>query len=124
MTKKEIIRLRGNKCEECGLEAVWNGKPLTMQLHDHNKETAKLLCPNCHSQTDTYCGRATWKNEKARIEFIERRRQRMKENNPMHREELRQKLSRIFSDGSRKGDKNPMSRVNRERRKNESKIKS
>jgi 5-methylcytosine-specific restriction endonuclease McrA len=24
---------------------------------DHRLENLRLLCPNCHSQTDTYCGR-------------------------------------------------------------------
>ena len=24
---------------------------------DHRLENLRLLCPNCHSQTETYCGR-------------------------------------------------------------------
>lgn len=94
MTKKEIIKARGNKCEECGLGAEWNGKPLTIQLHDHGKETAKLLCPNCHSQTETYSGKAAWRNEAKRIEFYKRHSQRMTENNPMAIPSYREKLSR------------------------------
>lgn len=52
------------KCECCGLEN-WLGKPIVLQLHhiDGNKnnnklENLQLLCPNCHSQTDNYCGNA------------------------------------------------------------------
>jgi hypothetical protein len=93
MNKHHVIKLRGNKCEECGLDGVWRGKFLKMHLHDHRKETAKLLCPNCHSQTDDYCGKATWKNEEARLEFYKRTSDRMKKSNPMHNPSLRAKLS-------------------------------
>lgn len=93
MNKNDVIKLRGNKCEECGLLPEWNGKPLSFHLHDHRKETAKLLCPNCHSQTDDYGGKATWKNEEARIAFYERHSNRMKKDNPMFDASLRAKLS-------------------------------
>ena len=52
-----------NKCNECGI-SEWNGKDLVLHLdhingnsRDHRLENLRLLCPNCHSQTDTYCGR-------------------------------------------------------------------
>lgn len=52
------------KCSICGI-SEWLGKPLVLQLHhidDDNSnntlENLQLLCPNCHSQTDTYCGSA------------------------------------------------------------------
>ena len=42
----------------------WRGKPLNAQLHhkngdgaDNRLENVAFLCPNCHSQTDTYGGR-------------------------------------------------------------------
>ena len=51
-------------CEDCGIGNNWNGKKLNLHL-DHidgdklnnNLDNLKILCPNCHSQTDTYAGR-------------------------------------------------------------------
>lgn len=52
------------KCQLCGLEPFWNGKPLTLQIdhkngvwRDHRLENLRFLCPNCHTQTDTFCGK-------------------------------------------------------------------
>lgn len=51
------------KCYECGL-TEWRGKPLSLQLDhingvnkDHRIDNLRFLCPNCHSQTDTYAGK-------------------------------------------------------------------
>lgn len=56
--------LKENRCEICGL-TEWLEHPLIMQLHhidgdNTNNEISNLqiLCPNCHSQTDNYCGNA------------------------------------------------------------------
>lgn len=62
--KKRLIKegILKNKCSECGLENNWNGKPITMVLDhingkndDNRLENLRLLCPNCNSQTDTFC---------------------------------------------------------------------
>lgn len=58
------------ECYECGI-STWKGKKLSLQLdhingthNDHRIENLRLLCPNCHSQTETFCG----KNIKSDIE--------------------------------------------------------
>lgn len=64
--KRRIINegLLQLKCSECQLGPQWNNKPLSLQLDhingindDHRLENLRLLCPNCHSQTDTFAGR-------------------------------------------------------------------
>lgn len=64
--KKRILRdnLLENKCSECGQLPEWNGKPLTLQLDhingindDHRLENLRLLCPNCHTQTENFAGK-------------------------------------------------------------------
>ncbi len=55
--RKALIKLRGNKCEECGLGSIWNGKPLTLQVHGHKTNNPRVVCPNCHTQTDDWCGK-------------------------------------------------------------------
>lgn len=55
--------LKDQQCETCGL-SEWCGEPLALQLHHVNGDRAdnslanlQLLCPNCHSQTDTWGAR-------------------------------------------------------------------
>jgi 5-methylcytosine-specific restriction endonuclease McrA len=63
--KRRLLKegLKENRCEQCGI-ATWRGKPLSVQFHhvngdgqDNRLENIIFLCPNCHSQTDTYGGR-------------------------------------------------------------------
>lgn len=51
------------RCAECGI-SDWLGRSLSLELHhkngdgkDNRLENLTLLCPNCHSQTDTWGGR-------------------------------------------------------------------
>lgn len=64
--KKRMVRDLGIPpvCDGCDIGQEWNGKPLTLTLDhingvgdDNRIENLRLLCPNCHSQTDTFCGR-------------------------------------------------------------------
>lgn len=61
--KRFLIRKRGYRCENCKLE-TWLEQPIPLQLDhidgnsDNNiEENFRLLCPNCHSQTPTFCGK-------------------------------------------------------------------
>lgn len=54
----------GDTCSMCGTGKYWNNKALVLQLDhingirvDNRVENLRILCPNCHSQTDTFAGR-------------------------------------------------------------------
>ncbi len=59
---RRLVRLGWKyACVECGL-AEWRGRPISLQLdhlngvsNDNRLQNLRLLCPNCHSQTETYC---------------------------------------------------------------------
>ena len=57
------------ECSVCHVSS-WQGNNLALQLdhingknNDHRLENLRLLCPNCHSQTDTFAG----KNKRKRV---------------------------------------------------------
>ena len=61
--KKYLSNVRGYRCESCSI-SEWNNKTLALHLDhiDGNSDNnlpsnIRLLCPNCHSQTETFSGR-------------------------------------------------------------------
>lgn len=61
--KKVLLNIRPYMCEICKC-TEWMGSPIPLVVHhidgDHlNNEfdNLQLLCPNCHAQTDNYCGK-------------------------------------------------------------------
>ena len=64
------------ECYECKL-TDWNGKKISLQLdhingiyNDHRLENLRLLCPNCHSQTETFSGKNKKYKEKPKSTII------------------------------------------------------
>lgn len=93
------------RCEICGL-TQWNEKYISLQLHhingdrqDNNLLNLQILCPNCHSQTDNFSGKATSKIKKEQYKKQQKKRQ--KRNGtmscpPISRDDLKFKIKKQF----------------------------
>lgn len=65
-----LIRERGHICSVCK-NTEWNSKPIPLEI-DHingdatnnSPENVRLICPNCHAQTDTYKGKNMGKSKR------------------------------------------------------------
>jgi 5-methylcytosine-specific restriction endonuclease McrA len=58
--RRYILEKQEYKCADCGIDS-WCGKSITLELDHINgdstnntEDNLRMLCPNCHSQTDTY----------------------------------------------------------------------
>lgn len=68
--------LKENRCEGCGIDK-WLDEPLSVHLHrkngdgtDNRLENLQFLCPNCHSQTDTYGGRNGHRRREGHLRLV------------------------------------------------------
>lgn len=78
MLLKKLI-ISGKKeyqCDCCGI-SKWNGKPLRLQIDhingdsiDNREENISIVCPNCHSQTSTYCRGLKEKKKNTRYKSV------------------------------------------------------
>lgn len=67
------------QCDCCGL-SEWQNKPISLQLdhknginNDNRLENLRLLCPNCHSQTNTFCGKHLSKKHLTNNGFVDKK---------------------------------------------------
>lgn len=74
-TTKALIALRGQVCEHCGI-TTWLDQPINLEVHHKNGdrtnnslENLQLLCPNCHSYTNTFAKQKD-KRIKSEEEFV------------------------------------------------------
>lgn len=70
--KKRLVKfgILKYECAKCKNNGIWENKKLTLQLehkngisNDNRIENLEFLCPNCHSQTDTFAGRSLNKHK-------------------------------------------------------------
>lgn len=71
-----LVRRDGNRCMASGCtvtSGIWNGKPIRLQVDhidgnagNHSQNNLRLLCANCHSQTDTFSARNKGNGRKSR----------------------------------------------------------
>jgi Zn finger protein HypA/HybF involved in hydrogenase expression len=68
--RNTVILEQENKCLHCA-NSEWMGKPLKLQVdhidgnnRNNVRENLRALCPNCHSNTDTFCGKNINKGSK------------------------------------------------------------
>lgn len=83
--RRYLQQTRGDKCAMCPATSMWNNNPLTLHVDhidgDSNNNwpaNLRLLCPNCHSQTDNF-GSKNVRSEGKRKEYYDRWR---RENKP------------------------------------------
>lgn len=75
LIKFEILKYECEKCKNIG---IWNDEKLSLQLehkngisNDNRIENLTFLCPNCHSQTETFAGKSLKKFRLPKISEVD-----------------------------------------------------
>lgn len=62
--KPVILKEQNGVCAICGMEPIWMGNPLSFDLdhidgnkYNSNRDNLRVICPHCHRQTKTFCGK-------------------------------------------------------------------
>ena len=70
--RKVLTKVYGYKCSCCGIDQ-WNNRLINLQVDhidgnagDNTPKNLRLICPNCHSQTETFGARNKGNGRKAR----------------------------------------------------------
>lgn len=74
--KRAMIAMGASEhCARCGTGPTWRDRPLPLEVdhidgnwRNNQPQNLRLLCPNCHSTTDTYRGRGKGRLTSARDE--------------------------------------------------------
>ena len=79
VAKKVILErnLLKYECSICGLLPIWNNSKLVLQLDhingindDHRLENLRFLCPNCHTQQDTYAAKNRFNEKRKSKKYV------------------------------------------------------
>ncbi len=75
--KEAFKSIQNYQCEKCGLVGTWMGEDITLELDhingdgsDNRPENLRFLCPNCHSQTNTYRAKNIGGNKVEEKEYV------------------------------------------------------
>lgn len=117
--KRKILKygLLKYECVNCKNTGMWNDKKLLLQLdhingifNDNRIENLRFLCPNCHSQTTTFCG----KNVKNKRQYRRSRSEYVKEvlfKNDEKNKDIIQKVINANIDFTKRGYITKVSRI-------------
>lgn len=115
-------RIKKIECDECGI-FDWRGKPIQLALDhiDGNSvnnvlNNLRLLCPNCHSQTETFAGKnlkicGAEKRASERASILEEKKQKAIQEKESKIEILKNKILSAGIDFSKLGRNKPISEI-------------